>query len=449
MEIYAYLRQGKIYYIFPKNGARLVISNAADVWEAFKYNNFPVRLDVLNNNLTSFIIKVAKLSKIQLSEGKVQDFFVHQNANNIIRLFNEFNNIPIDTLEDLAQETDILSQTVIDIIKKRNVSFLEALDILLTPSANGFAVKSITDINHNDTSDSSEIWTDSQCLFAEKQLFDSIVNKEKPLNISDDKENLEILARTKCSQILEQYNSNYDNGPVRLYSGVNSSSDYLLLTPSKKLSNSFHNTLISDVLHSWYGYPKINESIILYNRKKYADEYAKDFQSHYALPYNNSNIVVCPENDFLWSFRALDQFGIGKLTSFDFLFIPFCESLFKVLLENEVRLFGMNDIDDAKEILVSNNKLKIIKLFELFDSYSVLLSENSDKILSKNDNYLSEYLIDKISRGYTLLNILDKLFDPETNGFILATTEDMYKYMDRSRVFYVNNNVLLSKTLIA
>ena len=449
VERYAYLRQGKIYYIFPKNGARLVISNAADVWEAFKYNNFPVRLDVLNNNLTSFIIKVAKLSKIQLSEGKVQDFFVHQNANNIIRLFNEFNNIPIDTLEDLAQETDILSQTVIDIIKKRNVSFLEALDILLTPSANGFAVKSITDINHNDTSDSSEIWTDSQCLFAEKQLFDSIVNKEKPLNISDDKENLEILARTKCSQILEQYNSNYDNGPVRLYSGVNSSSDYLLLTPSKKLSNSFHNTLISDVLHSWYGYPKINESIILYNRKKYADEYAKDFQSHYALPYNNSNIVVCPENDFLWSFRALDQFGIGKLTSFDFLFIPFCESLFKVLLENEVRLFGMNDIDDAKEILVSNNKLKIIKLFELFDSYSVLLSENSDKILSKNDNYLSEYLIDKISRGYTLLNILDKLFDPETNGFILATTEDMYKYMDRSRVFYVNNNVLLSKTLIA
>ena len=45
--------------------------------------------------------------------------------------------------------------------------------------------------------------------------------------------------------------------------------------------------------------------------------------------------------------------------------------------------------------------------------------------------------------------ILDKLFDPQTNGFILATTEDMYKYMDRSRVFYVNNNVLLSKTLIA
>ena len=137
------------------------------------------------------------------------------------------------------------------------------------------------------------------------------------------------------------------------------------------------------------------------------------------------------------------------MTSFDFLFIPFCESLFKVLLENEVRLFGMNDIDDAKEILVSNNKLKIIKLFELFDSYSILLSENSDKILSKNDNYLSEYLIDKISRGYTLLNILDDLFDPKTNGFVLATTEDIYKYMDRSRAFYVSNNVLLSKTLIA
>lgn len=175
-----------------------------------------------------------------------------------------------------------------------------------------------------------------------------------------------------------------------IYKGIQKSfnsknSNFYLTDPSKKIRKSRNTqnyyTLLLDNLPSWEGYPKRSQSLICTSSYSKATRYG---EVYIVLPFNNSQIAICPYNDIWNSFPLL----ISSLGYFNAMFnnhvIPDKNYIDFIGLCFTMKNYLIRDFkDQAKHELMS----QLISLFK---------KANSPKDIE---------------------NAFNKIFDPIKNGF--------------------------------
>jgi hypothetical protein len=207
--------------------------------------------------------------------------------------------------------------------------------------------------------------------------------------------------------VIKEYAPWYDvyNVKTPLYRGLQDiQADALLVDPSKskrdmnRFSALF--TTLFDNMDSWKQYPKRSRSLICTTSSTYAEQFGVCYR---VIPLKNISIAVSPQNDFWYCFRK-------KLNSINV------------------------DFDDLTDL---SGKF-INKLFVKFNHIGLIKPtyENIKKVFTMFDEYKESDLFPDIKEnlGSTkLMDYLEKILDPDANGFKL------FKYN--------NNTTLIKRTM--
>lgn len=232
--------------------------------------------------------------------------------------------------------------------------------------------------------------------------------------------------------------------------------DYFIFTPGKRISEgttNVYNLLISDILPSWKGIPKRNSSVICANSYDVAEEYIEygsrnEGVVYVVIPPNNAIMVVSPNKDIWYAFdRVKTEVGLEGLDSFNDSMLVFLAFFYKFITDDkllvEITDPSYNTFELLKNILREEfsiiNTLKIMfakrgkpTIMKMFNKIDQILSDTKtrDIILPLYAKYADEnplsnvgdYIIHQKSTksNVTIVNILDRLFDPEENGFAIT-----------------------------
>lgn len=457
---YSSMRKAPLYYIFPKNNAKIVISNTSDVWDAFKYKNVSFSLDIFNDDIIDFIdnLNDATNDNFGFKNKSIEDLFSDGSTKDLIDLFSQIDNIPLNIIENSAAGTTYLSKTLVDAMKSYNLTFTQALDYIMSPELNGFRLKSLNDIDNGDMLITSEMWTESDCLFIEKDTFESLLTNRKISGsiISPSAEIANQIMHTNCKNVYNQYRNN----GLELYRVVESTEEFLINLPKQRTSaqtNNIYTMLFSHILRPWIKFPKRDNCVIFTNNPGNALTYMNDddYSIYHAMPYNDSSIVVCPTRDMWASFDdTLNQFDLTDLDEFNQSFADFLTKSLNLIMSNQDAINKwFDDIPDSVKKL-NHDKENIINLFNdvnnvqvIDDIFNCIYAFKDDIIIPSINNYdlLGKYIIEKMSKNQRITDTLEILFNPFVHGFSVIKETELYKYMDKQREFYTDNNVLLIK----
>lgn len=170
---YARLSDDRIVAVFPKNGSKIAVCPASDIWDSFKNTlakyHIP-ELDVFNDIFKSFMSS-------EMNHMQITKLFNLGSADEIIDIFKVKENSIREEYKN--RETPTYNVFVFDVIEyiMNGGSLLKFLDDLFNPQTNGFKLFDTKTYNipyiFNNYFDEIgyEVWTDGDCLFTPyKQL---------------------------------------------------------------------------------------------------------------------------------------------------------------------------------------------------------------------------------------------------------------------------------------
>jgi hypothetical protein len=190
------LYPGATFYVFPKNGARIVVSPVKDVLSARAFPHLEKNTDL---NITNFIYMPAVMealignyeyiSDINLSHHD-KDHWVfglaHSNYQKFIDLLQE-----LSTKERLAQIMQDLRKTssnvtfyidkILSAYMKHGGTWEQFFDDNLDPQKNGYALVGLNEMSKY-TDDEHECWTNSDCLLVHKSKEQDLIYISKSNN---------------------------------------------------------------------------------------------------------------------------------------------------------------------------------------------------------------------------------------------------------------------------
>lgn len=168
---YLYTRgtQGSVYEVLPKNGAKIAICPAKDIWKSFKGSNLKEvdfefeDGDQFNNAMLLMFDKLG----IRVSNS----IFNTPNPKKVIDVYNEVDKIvKTFTSNQLFNLEGVIKykylSNFLHYMYDHKMTTLELLDKMLDPVNNGFELTTIEKFGSGKETDGShEIWTDAECLF--------------------------------------------------------------------------------------------------------------------------------------------------------------------------------------------------------------------------------------------------------------------------------------------
>jgi hypothetical protein len=289
-----------------------------------------------------------------------------------------------------------------------------------------------------------------------------ILDKHRIKHTPLTKDELTELLRTDYSSAYKKFLEN-----KIMFRGVNDSTknlvgQYGLLKPGFRISQyaryNLYTRLFSDILPSWKGYPPRNRSFICSTSTSYAAQFASSesggpptMANVYAvLPKNGAVIGVCPDVDLWWSFKTLVKKGLG-LEDFQHLLLGVIEFIGMQLDEVTSAKMGVKSTEFSKIWLDLDKAAKYesaASIVAVFNTLSEKLKIYIDDVLKETKrkypiknvysfetytaNIAEEMLEEMKRRGTTdILEILDDIFNPKTNGIKKVTIE---QYGERSHI---------------
>ncbi len=237
------------------------------------------------------------------------------------------------------------------------------------------------------------------------------------------------LSENEFDKIRKENCKNWTKAETSLYRGMPDLGDYLLIDPKKGggrrsiEDTNIHVELLSN-LQEWKYYPKYNLSTIGISSYKGSQGYGEVYE---IIPFDNSKIAVCPENDIWLSFSNEESGWGGDI------------DLVKDFL-------GELDIDydyweqfDGSTI---KSKLKSIGKIEINNSISI---ESFFKRM-KEEGFIKNY--DNMTGEICYKFISDFLFNPQKRGFNLEYYKPDFKIADNKQV-WTEGPCLLIKSKLA
>ncbi len=241
-----------------------------------------------------------------------------------------------------------------------------------------------------------------------------------------------------------------------------------LLTPGERVAQGVSNIstrLISDILPSWRNLPKRNRSIICSNNFFVAANYMgyggrEKGVVYVVIPPNDAQLVVSPTKDIWDAFKNLESLPIVDESIATFL--AFFYHIFdKKLLDTSTTppsidtslLFNREDdkviyIDIVREMFLKHDVSKLLNFINKVDQL-LSINDNGDDdddddedefletLLSIYKKYADDYQLFKLgkyiidqkmsNRNISIIDILDKLFDPKANGFSIMKYSEFAK----------------------
>jgi hypothetical protein len=169
----------------------------------------------------------------------------------------------------------------------------------------------------------------------------------------------------------------------------------------------FHNTMIW-TLPSWFIYPNRRNAIICTTKKYEAETYGNIV--YRVLLYDNAKLGVCSDSDFFFSFRNVENISIFS--------------------KNVSRLVNcvVNDMYEVdKTIKTGEDFVRYVDKFDKINNTEPrdFFLRCLDRFRETGDfEYSKNTLYNALKKKEPLLEALDKLLDPEKNGFKLRKIGD-------------------------
>lgn len=198
----------------------------------------------------------------------------------------------------------------------------------------------------------------------------------------------------------------------KIYKGIDVEYESLSIDPNlytrQSANTSNFYTMLLDNLPSWKNYPKRSKSIICTNSKQRANSYGTVYS---IFPFDGAKIGVCPADDIWYSFT------FGHITA-------------------------LNEILDHFDIYPSNYGAMLNSILEHADEIGEGIDSVIDHFTNGNENKFVTYkyseilhisidVLEQFSFLYTsntqqdLIRSFDELLNPKTNGFRIATINDI------------------------
>lgn len=251
-----------------------------------------------------------------------------------------------------------------------------------------------------------------------------------------------------------------------------------LFSPGERVSQgtaNVYNKLISNILPSWKNFPRRNNSIICTNNYSVAEDYTEYSTRrsgivYIVIPPNNAKLVISPRSDIWYAFSYIkSKTGLVSLRNINDSILKFL-AFFDNFINNQDLV---NDIYsesyDMTELIQSIrdkelfNINKYENLFTNADGSSIAAIFNRiDKLLSDKKFILNlmpiykMYFLDeplaaignyilnrkKSNVNSTIINILDNLFNPSSNGF------EVVDYSSFSNKEYIDREIWVEEPCI-
>lgn len=243
-------------------------------------------------------------------------------------------------------------------------------------------------------------------------LSEGSANLKKSYTKLTETDALEII-RKNC----KHFKSIAENGP-NIYRGIQSTEDYMLFDPKDLMRKSAQGesnyyTLLIDNSKHWKGYAKRSKSAICTTSYGGAAAYGSDGGSvYYVVPFDDSNVSVCPDSDIWWSFAGTISDDLTNLNGF-------IDSLFKSLKMSAKD----TDFDELKTALSS-------------------ITEIPAKIKNKFGSHLKT-LFDSQKENENLFELIDRQLKPLANGFKTGNYKSMTQYMKGEKEVFTDTKCVM------
>jgi len=222
------------------------------------------------------------------------------------------------------------------------------------------------------------------------------------------------------SNCMESYNKWLHKSNALWRGNISARSDFAIVKPSEhtraSANTSNYYTLLTDNLPEWKKYPNRSQSIICANNDR--SIYGSPMSQFLVLPFDGSNIGICPTEDF-W-----DSFSETFRTSIDY---------FNDRLENvHYALTG-------RTMRFDSNYRKLTKTIEDMEKiWSKLSEEEKEYIVGKHASILTIAL----EKNLTIKETIKYILDPEKNNFKVIKTSDKIP-QDKNRECWTDGDCIL------
>jgi hypothetical protein len=156
---------GKVFRVFPKSDAELVVCPKSDIWYSFTKGLGLIGLRGGGIDLVELNSTLAEIA----DSIEVQDF--DDNWENFTSTISKIQN----KNSKMAKQLSFRSQLVYDWIIKQPIDVLLKFDEIFDPFLNGFQVISFNDIKPFNDNSNNEIWTDSDTLLINVEKVNDII----------------------------------------------------------------------------------------------------------------------------------------------------------------------------------------------------------------------------------------------------------------------------------
>lgn len=176
-----YSKEGYLYYIFPKNGAKIGICSEYDIWASFPaLKEFKIKnITTLNKIIYTYIKYALNLNDL----NKVDDIFIYGSPEDILKTLNLVDKFVIEddgSFYELVEESSVELGSIIYKELKNGKKLASMLENWLNPKNNRFKLTTINSYDLPKTvywgEYSHELWIDSECLAVEYRKMNSIVS---------------------------------------------------------------------------------------------------------------------------------------------------------------------------------------------------------------------------------------------------------------------------------
>lgn len=154
---------GKLYRVYPYDGANIGICSGRDIWWSFKQTMDKLdisSIDALNQTLKKLFEAVLNKNQVDLSYDALKqaceeiDIKLHQHNYDFFEFASHY-----------GQLHPVCFNLLIQLTKQYKLPLLHGLTRLLDPVVNGFTHINISHAKSGTLPSNNEVWTDSPCIF--------------------------------------------------------------------------------------------------------------------------------------------------------------------------------------------------------------------------------------------------------------------------------------------
>lgn len=236
------------------------------------------------------------------------------------------------------------------------------------------------------------------------------------------------LTDQEFNQMVKDNCKNWTKAKTPLYRGQIDMGPYVYTDPSgtyrKSIEDINTHVELMDNLESWKEFPKYSASIIG-STSKDVGGYGKVYE---IIPFDNSNIGICPGKD-IWESFTYGDFG------------EWGEDIYKV--HHFLEYVGINaDIWDQVDGGTIETKLKSMDIIDVLDKWGGLVN----RFLGEASKYLKKDVSSLTGEDcYRFIN--ESIFNPDTNGFMKLKYERGFEAPSDKQIWTEGPALLIYKEL--